>query len=57
MQRIYTTQDYTNKPLRCMERVYVKKAMNKHDGHRIRAAKDLGISTRTLSTYIIQHSI
>jgi transcriptional regulator with PAS, ATPase and Fis domain len=55
--KVYSTEDYKNKPLICMQRIYIKKAMKKHKGHKTKAAKDLGITPRTLSTYIIQHSV
>jgi DNA-binding NtrC family response regulator len=57
MAKIYTTQDYEKSSLICMHRVYIKKAMLKHEGHRAKAAKDLGITERTLYRKLTLHNI
>ena len=57
MQRIYTTKDYMKGSIICMEKVYIKKAMLKHEGHRAKAAKALGINERTLYRKLKLHNI
>ena len=53
----YTTQDYINGSIICMEKVYIKKALKKHEGHRQKAAKDLGITERTLYRKLTKHNL
>ena len=56
--RIFTEKDYKGEfNLKVMERIYIRLALNKNNGHRRKAAKVLKITERTLHNKLIQHSL
>jgi len=56
--KVYTEDDYKGfYNLKVMERIFIKRALKKHKGHRFKAAKDLEITERTLYRKLEQHQL
>lgn len=57
MLKSYTTEDYRGKPLRCIERITIIRALEKTGYNRKKATILLGITEPTLRVKIKQHNI